>query len=114
MNNELSGRRPLWLLPIFISFLAGCDNTPRQIVHRKLSVLIENMQFQPAELTVKKGDTVVFLNKDLVAHDVTDEVEKAWSSQRMEPGSSWSMTVDQSESYFCSIHVVMKGHLTMQ
>ena len=31
------------------------------------------MQFQPAVLTIKKGDTVTWINKDFVDHDVTEE-----------------------------------------
>ena len=29
---------------------------------------------------VQKGDTVVWINHDIVAHDVTEETGKAWTS----------------------------------
>jgi plastocyanin len=72
------------------------------------------MKFQPAELIVNSGDTVVWINRDIVAHDVTEEPAKAWASPVMPAGASWSMVVNKSEHYYCSIHVVMKGNILVQ
>ena len=69
------------------------------------------MKFQPAQLAVQIGDTVTWINHDIVAHDVTEESNKAWTSSSMAPGSSWSLVVTQHASYYCSIHLVMKGKL---
>ena len=35
------------------------------------TVTIEGMKFQPASVTVKRGDTVVWQNKDVVPHTAT-------------------------------------------
>jgi plastocyanin len=72
------------------------------------------MKFQPAELTIQKGDTVVWINNDILAHDVTEESSKAWTSLLIPVGQSWSLVVQQSADYYCSIHVVMKGKLIVQ
>ena len=69
------------------------------------------MKFQPAELKVKRGDTVVWVNNDLVTHDVTEETNKLWSSGPLPAGKSWKIAVRQNAEYFCSIHVMMKGIL---
>ena len=37
------------------------------------TVTIEGMRFQPERLTVARGDTVVWVNKDLVPHTATSE-----------------------------------------
>lgn len=34
-------------------------------------VEIKNMKFVPDDITVKKGDTIVWVNRDMMAHDVT-------------------------------------------
>lgn len=81
---------------------------------RTYTVEIKQMKFQPAELVVQKGDTVVWINNDIVAHDVTEESIKAWTSSLMPVGQSWSLVVTQSADYYCSIHVVMKGKLVVQ
>lgn len=72
------------------------------------------MKFQPAEMIVEKGDTVVWINKDIVTHDVTEETGKRWTSGPLVPGESWSLIVKESADYYCSIHVVMKGRLVVQ
>jgi plastocyanin len=69
------------------------------------------MKFEPAVLTVKKGDTVTWINKDLVDHDVTEEKSKAWHSTPLKPGQRYSRIISSAADYFCSIHVVMKGKL---
>jgi plastocyanin len=69
------------------------------------------MKFEPAVLAVKKGDTVTWINKDLVEHDVTEEKTKAWHSSPLKPGQRYSRVVKAGTDYFCSIHVVMKGKL---
>ena len=71
------------------------------------------MKFQPAELTVNKGDTVIWINKDIVPHDIT-EINRAWASPLLNTGDTWEKVVTESASYFCSIHVVMKGKLIVK
>ena len=72
------------------------------------------MQFNPAELTLQKGDTVVFINNDLVVHDITQEPDKTWTSSNLSPGQSYKMAVGVSTDYYCSIHPTMKGKLIVQ
>ena len=72
------------------------------------------MQFNPAELTLQKGDTVVFINNDLVVHDITQEPDKTWTSSNLSPGQSYKMSVGVSTDYYCSIHPTMKGKLIVQ
>lgn len=72
-------------------------------------VEIKQMKFIPAEIKVRAGDKVMWVNHDIVTHDVTEEAYKAWSSSVISPGSSWSMIATRSADYYCSIHVVMKG-----
>lgn len=108
-------KKGLYLLFMNIFFL--CCSTPEQRIINKTktyTVQIKQMQFQPAELTVGSGDTVVFVNNDMFVHDVTEEVSKAWSSSQMSPGSKWKMVVTEDANYYCSIHVVMKGKLLVR
>lgn len=77
------------------------------------TIVINGMQFNPAELHVKKGDTVVWVNRDIVVHDATEFPDKKWTSGPLPNGSSWKMKVDKSYDYFCSIHITMKGKLVV-
>jgi len=78
------------------------------------TVLIKGMKFIPDELTVKKGDTVVWVNRDFYDHDVTDEKNKAWSSGPFGQNKSWSKVITSGEQYYCSLHIVMKGKIKVE
>lgn len=77
------------------------------------TITISGMQFHPAELHIQKGDTVVWVNKDIVVHDATEFPDKKWTSGPLANGSSWKMKVDKSYDYFCSIHINMKGRVVV-
>ena len=103
-----------------VFFFSSCnaDDTKKsdakKEAHRLHTVEIKQMKFQPAELIVQKGDTVVWINNDIVPHDVTEESKKVWTSSLMPVGASWRLVVNESAGYYCSIHVVMKGKLVVQ
>lgn len=92
----------------------GCHSSSEKYTPQVYTVTIRDMKFQPAELNVKPADTVVWVNKDLVTHDVTEETNKLWSSGPLPAGKSWRMAVTQNADYFCSIHIVMKGKLNVR
>jgi plastocyanin len=77
-------------------------------------VEIKQMKFQPAEIKVHKGETVLWINKDITDHDVTEESTKAWASSPLAAGKSWSMVVTQSADYYCNLHQVMKGKIVVE
>lgn len=101
-------------LMIFIFLLSSCTSTSEKKMPKSYTVEINQMQFQPASITLQKGDTVVWINHDIVVHDVTEETAKLWTSGPLDPGESWSLVVTKSADYYCSIHVVMKGKLVVQ
>ena len=75
---------------------------------------INHMKFEPAELKVKKGDKVVFVNNDMMTHDVTEEKNKSWTSSPLTTGEYWTLTVTESANYFCNLHPVMKGKIVVE
>jgi plastocyanin len=78
------------------------------------TVEIRQMKFVPAEIRVHKGDTIAWINNDIVVHDITEEKNKEWSSSALPIGASWQRVADKSADYFCSIHVVMKGKIVVE
>lgn len=89
-------------------YLASCGPQPQPKSH---TIHIKSMKFDPAVLTITKGDTVTWINDDMVDHDITEEAKKEWSSGALPTGKSWSKVMNSSADYFCSIHVVMKGKI---
>lgn len=100
---------------LVFSLFYSCNSAPstsKPANSPKLYVIeIKDMSFQPAELSVMAGDTVEWVNKDIVIHDVTEQKSKKWTSGVIASGSSWKKVITNSDDYFCSIHVVMKGKL---
>ena len=78
------------------------------------TVLIDGMQFRPATLVVRRGDTVVWHNQDLVPHTVT--VVGGFDSGHIDPGGQWRWTVggEGRIDYVCTYHPGMKGALTLR
>lgn len=78
------------------------------------TVEIKDMKFIPDSLVVKKGDEVIFVNRDMVNHCITEENTKAWTSGPLPAGESYLLKPEQSTTYYCAIHTVMKGRIIVQ
>ena len=78
------------------------------------TITITGMQFTPATLTIKPGDTVVWVNKDILAHTATAKAG-AFDSKILQPGQSWKFVAKQKGSfaYTCIFHP-MNGTLTVR
>ncbi|MFD2245321.1 plastocyanin/azurin family copper-binding protein [Pontibacter ruber] len=95
--------------------LLGIAFTPVARVQPRVHVIeIRQMKFNPATLTVGKGDTLVFINKDLVTHNATEITGKSWKSPDLASGDSCRMAISRSAKYYCSLHPVMKGEIIVQ
>jgi plastocyanin len=113
MKNHFDGVVKAFAISIFVFVLAGCSNG-KKTVPKLYKVEIKAMQFQPAQLSVQKGDTVLFINQDILVHNVTEEKTKAWGSQDLSPGKFYKMVVTKNSDYYCSLHPVMKGKLIVE
>jgi plastocyanin len=69
------------------------------------TVTMENFQFNPPSITVKPGDTVEWVNKDILAHTAT-ATDRAFDSKSIDAGASWSWTAGKpgSYGYYCTFH----------
>lgn len=114
MSRKFSILKSSVYLLYFMLLIYSCTSAPEKTQHKVYTVEIKEMKFQPAELTVQKGDTVVWINRDMVAHDVTEQPDKTWASSPLAMGQSWSLVATQSADYYCSIHVIMKGKLVVK
>lgn len=92
--------------------IAGCNSKGSGVAPKTDTVTIQNMEFTPKNLTINKGDTVVWLNKGIVAHNVTDTLQKIASGD-INVGSTWKMVPEKSFNYFCSIHPTMTAQITV-
>ena len=78
-------------------------------------VVIDAMRFTPQVVQVRPGDTITWVNRDLVAHNVTANGAKLRSGD-LAPGQSWRYTVRPGASfgYVCTLHPVMNGRVELE
>ena len=79
------------------------------------TVTIEGMRFQPEVLTVAPGDTVVWVNKDLVPHTATSQAG-GFDSKDIQADKSWRHTIQTTGefAYICTFHPTMKAILNVK
>ena len=96
-------RRAPLLLALF-SFIAQAD----QLV----DVRIEGYQYQPAEVTIRAGDSVRWTNHEKrTSHSVLFPRDGGLESERMFPQESWQRRFEKPGryDYHCGPHPEMKG-----
>ena len=78
------------------------------------TVTIEAMQFTPATLTVKSGDTITWVNRDMFPHTAT--ATERFDSTVIAPGESWShrLTSPGEFPYLCTLHPPMRGTIRVE
>src|SRR4029079_7967893 len=80
----------------------GVEAARKPVVH---TVTIDGARFSPAELTVNAGDTIVWVNKDILAHTATTKAA-GFDSKVIQPGKSWRFVARKKGdfAYTCSFH----------
>ena len=76
---------------------------------------MNNFVFQPAELTVSRGDTVVWSNTDFVPHTATAR-DAGWDSKAVAAGASWRFVASTPgrHTYYCIFHPTMQGSIDVR
>ena len=93
---------------VLLGFGGGGEPSPP--TSRRHLVEIRSFRFEPAHLAAAPGDTVVWINRDLVPHTATG-LDGGWDSQGLAPDDSWSHVVPAGGlgEYLCSYHPNMTG-----
>ena len=108
-------RRPsLTALACALAFVLGGGASIGAVAATTHTVVIDGVKYEPETLTVKRGDTVVWVNKDPFPHTVTSK--GVFDSQSMAAGKSWKYTASKvgEFTYICTFHPNMKGTLTVK
>ncbi|MGN6296114.1 MAG: plastocyanin/azurin family copper-binding protein [Ginsengibacter sp.] len=125
MKNRIAvlGIRVCLLFPIL--FLLSCSSPNKKSdakqqeteenIHKTDTVTIQMMKFNPEVLNVSKGDTVVWINNGMVPHTVKSYQDNKFYSDTLAPGQSWKWVINDSASYFCTIHpATMKAKVMLR
>jgi plastocyanin len=85
---------------------------PRPVTHR---VTIDATSFEPATVTIRAGDSVVWMNRDIIPHTAT-QTGKGFDSGTLKSGDAWKHTFKTAGdvAYVCTFHPTMKGTVKVQ
>ena len=80
-----------------------------------LEVKIDNFTFNPQQITVKAGTTVVWTNHDDIPHTVTSST-KVFKSNALDTDDKFlfTFTTPGSYLYFCALHPHMTGSIVVE
>jgi plastocyanin len=96
---------------VFLATGAGAIAAEKPATH---TVVIEGLKYIPETLVVKRGDVVVWTNKDPFPHTVT--AKGVFDSRSIAAGHSWKYTARKAgeHHYLCTFHPNMKGTLRVE
>ncbi|MBV9860239.1 MAG: cupredoxin family copper-binding protein [Alphaproteobacteria bacterium] len=80
-------------------------------------VVIDDFTFGPAVMTVARGTTVTWTNKDDDPHTVASDGDpKLFKSPALDTDQSFAFTFNEAGTfkYFCTIHPRMRGTVVVQ
>jgi plastocyanin len=101
---------PRWAFPIVMMLLSG---TPVPAAAATIQITMENLVFSPAEVSANVGDTIEWVNKDILAHTAT--ARNGDFDVTMPPKKTVTQVLKKAGSidYYCRYHPNMKATLTV-
>jgi plastocyanin len=79
---------------------------------------MRDIRFEPRQVKLARGGTVTWINRDQVAHTVTqgNRVYNEFTSRDIEPGQTFRHTFDEPGEvrYRCTIHANMEGEFRVK
>jgi len=76
-------------------------------------IIIKDFDFTPANITVKEGTTVTWINKDLAEHMVKS---RTFTSPKLDTDQKYEFKFTKKGTYVyvCGIHTFMKGKVVVK
>jgi plastocyanin len=109
--------RRLYSLVILV-LLTACVNVEQQVATLATTashhqVTISGFEFVPDEIEVRVGDTITWVNRDVVPHNIIDIGNKKSVTPDLAQGEKFSYVVSHAMSYKCGFHPSMKGEVVI-
>jgi plastocyanin len=80
------------------------------------TVVIQDFRFKPANITIKRGTKVRWINRDNAAHTATANNVRSFDSGRLRQGQRYSHTFKMAgkKGYHCKIHPHMRASVVVK
>jgi plastocyanin len=102
---------PRWTFPIVAALTLAASVSARAAT---IQITMENLVIAPAQVTAKVGDTIEWINKDILAHTATAR-NGDWDVM-LPPKKNGTLVLKKAGSieYYCRFHPNMKATLTVE
>ncbi|MGC2083616.1 MAG: cupredoxin domain-containing protein [Bradyrhizobium sp.] len=99
------------LRPIIVAFMLGAMAVPAHAA--TIQIVMENLVISPAAASAKVGDTIEWVNKDVLAHTAT--ARNGDFDVTLPPKKSVTLVLKKAGDveYYCRFHPNMKATLTI-
>lgn len=103
----------VWLA-VLAAFTLGGLLPALAISGKAIEVRMKNLVFAPAEVRAHVGDTIAWVNDDILVHTATAR-SGAWNFN-LPKGATQRLTLEKAGSfdYFCRLHPNMKGRIVVE
>ncbi len=105
------------LLLAIVVVLAGLYRTlkRRPVQASAVEIKIDNFNFAPATLVVRKGTQITWTNRDDIPHTVVED-DKTFKSKVLDTDEKFTFTANRTGTYryYCSIHPKMTGKVVVE
>ena len=100
------------LLMVIATSGAACG---RGNATRHYTVEMHKLAYRPGTIEVSVGDTITWINRDIVPHTVTAR-EAGWDSGQLLEGGEFRLVVGEGDAgtYACTYHPTMRGTLAVR
>lgn len=104
------------LLITVISALLMFSNSQAGEKHRHTVHIIEikGFKFVPSHVKLSRGDKVVWINRDSIAHNIVDRKGDITLSPTLAKGDEFSFIIKQDMDYACGFHPSMLGDIKIR
>jgi len=101
------------VLMIGISGCSTAKDEASSVPPDEYTVIIEDYKYQPAEITIKSGETITWINKDSVKHTATGD---SFDSGLFGKDETFQQQFDEAGTYdyICTPHPYMKGKVIVE
>ena len=103
---------PRWILPALIAAPLGLASVSAHAA--TIQIVMDKLVFAPVETQAKVGDTIEWINKDILAHTATATSGGDWNVV-IAPNKTEKLILQNAGTtdYYCKYHPNMKGRLVV-
>lgn len=116
VGNKFAGSRLLFWMSATLLLVFAVKNVQSDEMTSKVTdhqIEISGFAFIPKELKVNAGDTITWINRDIVPHNIFDSTHKKSISPDLATGETYTFVVESPMLYECGLHPSMKGSLSL-